>query len=61
MSDIVARLQHTHIPCTCFVRNADYMQHSEHCTHRVVREAEVEILRLKAELEIVQILGEYVP
>lgn len=47
MRDIAVRLSYTHVPCTCFSKSKDAMQHDELCTHRVVREAELEILRLR--------------
>lgn len=47
MSDIVSRLSYTHIPCSCFSRSADYIDHDKFCTHRVVREGEAEIQKIQ--------------
>lgn len=51
MRDIATRLHHTHIPCTCFSKSKDYMQHDELCTHRVVREGEAEIQKIQLLLQ----------
>lgn len=54
MRDILVRLAHSHPPCTCGAWFGE--PHGELCILQVVRDAETEILRLKAELEI---LGEH--
>lgn len=59
MLDIMVRLKNVQFPCTCFSKSKAFMEHDQLCQHRIVREAEVEILRLKAEVEIAQILGEH--
>lgn len=57
MRDILVRLSYTQVPCTCFSNSAKITEHDELCIRRVIREAEVEILRLRAEVEIHQLLG----
>ena len=57
MRDIITRLANVQPECTCDAWFGE--PHEELCILQVVRDAETEILRLKAELEIAQILGEH--
>ena len=49
MRDILVRLAYSHPLCTCLTKTPELAYHDELCIYRVVRDAEVEILRLRAE------------
>ena len=52
MKDILTRLSYTHPLCTCLTKTPETQYHDELCVYRVVRDAEIEVTKLKLALDV---------